>query len=240
MPAGIVVLLGFNVFLVVLALVDVLGLAVVGSRDPLVTVVERRVLGREVVAVALGAGLDEVAATGGQRAGAGGELGGHGGVLADPVGQRVLAVLDDGLAGLVAVVGRPGLAGRHGRVVNQLQQMLAVAGNDGDLFAVLAQGVKVVAVGRLDLLARDVGQLGLGDERLGLGTDELLLENDNLGRVWLLVLEAGDFVGNLLLPCLLSAEVAGRLRWGSGSRSLLGCTDASMLRMLLMVTRYWS
>jgi hypothetical protein len=46
---------------------------------------------------------------------------------------------------------------------------------------VLAQGVKLVRVGGLDLLARDVGELRLGDEGLGLGPDKFLLENDDLG-----------------------------------------------------------
>ncbi len=59
----------------------------------------------------------------------------------------------------------------------------------------------MVVEGRLELLAGNVGELSLGNERLGLGTDELLLENDNLGAVGLLVLELGDLVGDLLLAC---------------------------------------
>lgn len=77
--------------------------------------------------------------------------------------------------------------------------MLAVAGNDGDLLGVLADGVELVREGSLELLAGDVAELGLGDERLGLGADELLLEDDDLGRVGLLVLELGNLVGDLLL-----------------------------------------
>lgn len=57
--------------------------------------------------------------------------------------------------------------------------MLAVAGDDGDLFAVLAQRVELVGVGGLDLFARDVGELRLGDERFGFGADEFLLEDDD-------------------------------------------------------------
>jgi hypothetical protein len=41
--------------------------------------------------------------------------------------------------------------------------------------------------------------LSLSDEGLGLSTDKLLLENDNLGRVGFLVLELSDLVGDLLL-----------------------------------------
>lgn len=57
--------------------------------------------------------------------------------------------------------------------------MLAVAGDDGDLFAVLAQRVELVGVGGLDLFARDVRELRLGDERFGFGADEFLLEDDD-------------------------------------------------------------
>lgn len=151
--------------------------------------------------MALAASADVVSATLGESARAGGKLGRDGGVGGDPVGEGVLAVLDDGLAGLVAVIGLTGLARGDRGVVNELEEVLAVAGNDGDLLAVLAESVKLVGVGSLDLLAGDVGELGLGDQRLGLGTDELLLKDNNLGRVGLLVLELGNLVGDLLLAC---------------------------------------
>lgn len=170
---------------------------VLAGRDPEagLAVLEGLVLAGEVMAltsVAGGAAL-------GQGARAGGELGADGGVLLDPVGERVLAVLDDGLGGLVAVVGLAGLAGSDGGVVDELEEVLAVAGDDGHLLAVLAEGVELVSESSLQLLAGDVGELGLSDEGLGLGADELLLENDDLGAVGLLVLELGDLVGDLLL-----------------------------------------
>ena len=77
--------------------------------------------------------------------------------------------------------------------------MLSVAGDDGELLAVLAHGIELVGEGGLELLAGDVGQLGLGDEGLGLSADKLLLEDDNLGGVGLLVLQLGNLVGDLLL-----------------------------------------
>ena len=80
--------------------------------------------------------------------------------------------------------------------------MLSVASNDGDLLAVLTQGIKLVGVRGLDLLAGDVGKLSLSDQRLGLGTNQLLLENDDLGGVGLLVLQLRDLVGDLLLACV--------------------------------------
>lgn len=79
--------------------------------------------------------------------------------------------------------------------------MLSVASNDSQLLAVLAHGIELVSESSLELLSGDVGELGLGDERFGLSTHELLLENDNLGRVGFLVLELSDLISDLLLTC---------------------------------------
>lgn len=49
----------------------------------------------------------------------------------------------------------------------------------------------------LELLAGDVGQLSLGDERLGFGADKFLLKSDELGRLGLLVLQLLDLVLDL-------------------------------------------
>ena len=85
------------------------------------------------------------------------------GLGGDPVGEGILAVLDDGLGGIVAVVGVAGLAGSDGGVVDQVEEVLAVASDDGDLLTVLAERIELVLECCLDLLAGDVGQLGLGD-----------------------------------------------------------------------------
>jgi hypothetical protein len=138
-------------------------------------------------------------ATLGESARASGELGADSSVLLDPVGESILAVLDDSLGGLVAVVGLASLTRGDRGVVNQLEEVLAVAGDDGHLLAVLAERIELVGEGGLQLLAGDVGELGLSNERLGLGTDELLLEDDDLGAVGLLVLELGNLIGDLLL-----------------------------------------
>lgn len=119
----------------------------------------------------------------------------------NPVGQGVFAILDDGLAGVVSIIGLTGLAGGDRGVINKVQKVLAVAGNDSDLLAVLSESVELVLEGALELLTGDVGQLSLGDEGLGLSTDQFLLENDNARRVGVLVLELGDLVGDLLLAC---------------------------------------
>jgi len=132
-------------------------------------------------------------------AGTGRKLGADGGVLLNPVGEGVLAVLDDGLGGLVSVVGVASLTWSDWGVVDELEKVLTVSGDDGKLLGVLAESIELVVESSLQLLAGDVGKLGLSDERLGLGTDELLLEDDNLWRVWLLVLELSDLVGDFLL-----------------------------------------
>jgi hypothetical protein len=172
---------------------------VLAGRDPKagLAVLERLVLAGEVVALTSVAG----SATLGKSARASGELGADGGVLLDPVGESILAVLNDGLGGLVAVVGLASLTRGDRGVVNQLEEVLAVAGDDGHLLAVLAERIELVGEGGLQLLTGDVGELGLSDERFGLGTDKLLLEDDNLGAVGLLVLELSNLVGDLLLAC---------------------------------------
>jgi hypothetical protein len=168
-----------------------------GDPKARLAVLERLVLAGEVVALTGVAG----SATLGESARAGGELGADGGVLLDPVGEGILAILDDGLGGLVAVVGLASLTRGDRGVVNQLEEVLAVAGDDGHLLAVLAERIELVGEGSLQLLTGDVGELSLCDEGLGLGTDKFLLEDDDLGAVGLLVLELGNLVGDLLLAC---------------------------------------
>jgi hypothetical protein len=118
--------------------------------------------------------------------------------------------------------------------------VLAKSSNDGQLLAVLSQSVELVGKCGLELLAGDVGQLCFGDKRFGFSTNKLLLEDDDLGGVRLLVFELRDLIGDLLLTYGTVSKVYVEMRgWGS-IRSRLGCTDASMLRMLFIVTRYWS
>lgn len=83
------------------------------------------------------------------------------------------------LGRLVAVVCLSCLARGDWGVINELKEMLAVASNDGQLLAVLAEGIELVSEGGLELLAGDVGELSLSDKRFGLSTDKLLLQNNN-------------------------------------------------------------
>lgn len=130
-----------------------------------------------------------------------GKLGADGGVRGDPVCERILAVLDDGLASLITIVRGAGLARCDGGIVDQLEKVLSITCNDSELLAVLAESIELVSVRCLELLAGNVGELGLCNKGLGLCTNKLLLEDNNLWRVWLLVLELRDLVGDLLLAC---------------------------------------
>lgn len=93
-------------------------------------------------------------------------------------------------------------------------------------------GVDVVSF--FELLAGDVGELGLGNEGLRFGADELLLESYELGGFGLFVLELLDLI--LDLKVAVSAIVAA-----TGAHTLacltfclcvrLGCTELSVLRI---------
>lgn len=76
--------------------------------------------------------------------------------------------------------------------------MLSVSGDNGELFAVLSHCVELVGESGLQLLAGDVAQLGLCNERLSLSTDKFLLQNDDLGRVGVLVFQLGDLICDFL------------------------------------------
>ncbi|KAI6761246.1 hypothetical protein HG531_001799 [Fusarium graminearum] len=166
---------------------------------PGATVVQRHVLAREVVSLTPSA--DVVSASLRQCAGTGGQLGRNDGIGRDPAGESILTVLDNGLASLIAIVGLSGFTRCNGSVVDKLEQVLSVASDNGDLLAVLAESIELVSVGCLDLLACNVGKLGLCNERLGLSSNELLLENNNLGRLRLLVLELSNLISDLLFAC---------------------------------------
>lgn len=99
----------------------------------------------------------------GQRAGSRRQAGLNGRLGLDPVGEGLFAVLDDGFASLIAVISLASLARSYGGVVNEVQEMLAVSGDDSDLFAVFAKRIELVLEGCLELLSGDVGELRLSN-----------------------------------------------------------------------------
>ena len=66
-------------------------------------------------------------------------------------------------AGLVAVVCLASLSWSNWGIINKLEQVLAVAGDDGQLLAMFAHRIKLVGESCLELLTGDVGKLGLGN-----------------------------------------------------------------------------
>lgn len=163
--------------------------------DPRVPITSHRLvlLGQvDTLAVLLASSL-------GQRAGPRREAGLDGRLGLDPVGEGFFAVLDDRLAGLVAVVRLTSFARSHGGVVDEVQEVLAVSGNDSDLFAVFAKRVELVLEGCLELLTGDVGELRLSHQGFGLRANQFLLEDDDARRARVLILELGNLISDLLL-----------------------------------------
>lgn len=73
------------------------------------------------------------------------------------------------------------LAGHDGRVVEQVDELARLGREQDLLLGALDDGRGVDIVGFLELLARDVGELGFGNERLSFGADKLLFEGNELG-----------------------------------------------------------
>lgn len=98
--------------------------------------------------------------------------------------------------------------------------MLAVASDDGHLLAVLTECIELVLESCLELLASDVGKLSLGYEGLGFCANQLLLENHDPRRVWVLVLELGDLIGDLLLAYIVLRENLSKLGYSNNEDQL--------------------
>jgi len=119
-----------------------------------------------------------------------------------PRSQTLFGIVECLSRGFGVGVRRALLAGHDGRVVEQVDELAGLSREQDLLLGALNDGCGVDVVGFFELLARDVGELGFGDERLGLGADELLFEGDELGRFGLFVLEFLDLVLDLLIVSL--------------------------------------
>jgi hypothetical protein len=114
-----------------------------------------------------------------------------------PGPQTLFCVVEGLPCQLGIVVGWTLLARHNGRIVEQVDKLSRLCREQDLLLGSLDDGGGVDVVSLLELLASDVGQLSLGDERLGFGADELLLESDELGGLGLLVLQLLDLVLDL-------------------------------------------
>jgi hypothetical protein len=114
--------------------------------NPRVTIVQWCVLAREIMACL---SVADIAAPLRECAGTNGKLRGDSSVGLNPVGECVLAVLDDSFGGLVSIIGSTSLTWCNRGVINKLQKVFPVAGNDGELLAVLAESIELVGVSSL-------------------------------------------------------------------------------------------
>lgn len=189
---------GAGLFLLLLVLIIVVPALVGGSWNPDTGfAIHGLILASQIMAFP--GALDVIASALRQGARTGGEVGGDSSVGSNPVGERIFAVLDDGLGSLISVICSASLTRGDWSIIDQLQQVLSEASNDGELLAVFTESIELVGIGSLEFLASDVGQLSFRDKGLGFGTNKLLLENNDSGGVWLLVLQLSDLVGDLLL-----------------------------------------
>lgn len=94
-------------------------------------------------------------------------------------------------------VSRPLLTRNNGRVVEQVDELACLGCEEDLLLCALDDGGCVQVVGFFEFLAGDVCELRFGDEGLGFGADELLLEGDEFGGFGFFVLEFLDLVLDL-------------------------------------------
>lgn len=119
-----------------------------------------------------------------------------------PCSKTILSVAQRLPCNFRVVVDWALLAGHDGSVVKEVDELACLGCEQDLLLGALDDGRGVDVVGFLELLTGDVGELGFGDERLGFGADEFLLESDDLGGFWLLVLELLDLILDLLVEVL--------------------------------------
>ena len=91
----------------------------------------------------------DVTAPLGESTSTNGQLRGDSSVGLNPVRESILAVLNDGLRSLISVVGSTSLTWGDRSVINELQKVFPVAGNDGELLAVLTKSIKLIGISSL-------------------------------------------------------------------------------------------
>lgn len=114
-----------------------------------------------------------------------------------PASKVLLSLVEDFSCSLPVLERVVAISGYDRSIVEQVQQLSCVLSQQDLLLGTLDDGSGVNVISLLELLARDVGKLSFGNERLGFGADEFLLELDDLGRGRLLVLQLLNFVLNL-------------------------------------------
>ena len=114
-----------------------------------------------------------------------------------PRPQALFGVVQSLPCWLGVVVSGSLFARNDGRVVEQVDEAASLGCEEDLLLGALDDGGGVQVVGFFEFLAGDVCELRFGDEGLGFGADELLLEGDEFGGLGLFVFEFLDLVLDL-------------------------------------------
>lgn len=114
-----------------------------------------------------------------------------------PGSETFLGIIQCLPCGLRAVVCGTFLSGNNGGIVEEIDELSCLGGEQDLLLGALNDGCSVKIVSFLELLSGDVGELGFGDERLCLSADKLLLKGDELRGFGLFVFELLDLILNL-------------------------------------------
>jgi hypothetical protein len=159
-----------------------------------------------------------------------------------PRPQALLSIIQRLPRRLRISVNRALLAGHNRRIVEQVDQLAGLRREQDLLLGALDDGGRVHVVGFFEFLARDVGELGFGDEGLGFGADELLLEGDEFGGFGFFVFELLNFVLDLfegvLLACCFLVALTGLGKCRAFCLCVrLGCTELSVLRICFNTLR---
>jgi hypothetical protein len=109
--------------------------------------VERSILACQVMA--LGISCNVIAAALRKSASTCRELGADSCIGCNPVGKGILAILNNSFWCLISIICSASLARSNWGIINQLQEMLPVTSDNGELLAVLTEGVELVGIGSL-------------------------------------------------------------------------------------------
>lgn len=156
-----------------------------------------------------------------------------------PRSKALLGVVESLSGSLCGIVSGAFFTRHNGGVVEHVDELTRLGGEEDLLLGALDDGGGVEVVCFLEFLAGDVCELCFGHEGLGFGADELLLERDELCGLWLLVLELLDLVLDL---CAVMSALSQKKCVSAGVSTFclcvrLGCTELSVLRICFKTVR---
>lgn len=129
-----------------------------------------------------------------------------------PPSQRSLSIIENLLPGFCVRVRGSFFTRDHRGVIEQVDKTTSLLGKKDLLFSALDDGCGMHIIGFFEFLARDILELGFGDEGLSFGADEFLFQGDEFGGFWLFVLELLDLVLDLQSPLKLATLLSSHFR----------------------------